>query len=166
MLKNVYDKFINSINKACSIALGISMLALFLVLLLQIISRFVMFLQLTWSQDMITFLLVCCTFLGVGSATGMGKQIRLEFFVDLFPKRVSALFLIAADLVSIVFVSVVAYQAIQLSGDNMYVHLGTSLVSVGIYYAVVAFGCITMALNFINLIIKNLYVLIGKETTE
>lgn len=163
MIRKKFHGAVSLLDRCCEIALGAVMLTLFAVLLLQIISRFLVFLPIPWSQDMITFLLVCTVFLGVGSATGRGKQIRLEFFTELFPERMTAAILIFADLVSIVFLGVLTGQAMQLGRDNLTVHMGTSLVAFGWYYAVVAFGCAVMILNFMDLILMRIDVLTGQK---
>lgn len=166
MFRKNFHKAIGLLDRCCDVALGLVMLALFAVLMLQIISRFMVFFLIPWSQDMITFLLVCSVFLGVGSATSRGKQIRLEFFVDLFPKRVTAAFLTFADAVSIVFLCVLTVQAMQSAKDNITTHMGTSIVAFGWYYAVVAFGCAVMILNFADLILMRLPILMGREHSE
>ena len=164
MIRAKFHGAVRLLDRVCEFALGLVMLALFVILMLQIISRFVVFLPIPWSQDMITFLLVCSVFLGVGSATGNGKQIRLEFFADLFPKRVTALIFIAADLVSIAFLCLLTRQALQLAKDNLTVHMGAALVAFGWYYAFVCLGCAVMILNFIDLILGRLDTLAGRES--
>lgn len=86
MFRKTLKAAVGAFNKVCNLLLGIVMVAMFLVLLLQIISRFIAFVPLPWSQDLIVFLLICSVFLGACTATANNKQIRLEFFVDLLPK--------------------------------------------------------------------------------
>ena len=121
MFRKTLKTAVGAVNKACNFLLGIVMVAMFLVLLLQIISRFISFVPLPWSQDLIVFLLVCSVFLGACTATANNKQIRLEFFVDLLPKKLTKVILIIADLISIAFLVVVTSQAFQMTGENMHV---------------------------------------------
>lgn len=103
MFRKTLKTAVGAFNKVCNLLLGIVMVAMFLVLLLQIISRFIAFVPLPWSQDLIVFLLICSVFLGACTATANNKQIRLEFFVDLLPKKLTKVILIIADLISIAF---------------------------------------------------------------
>ena len=162
MLRENLKKAVGGLNKVCALLLGIDMVAIFIILLLQIFSRFVAFMPLPWAQDMIVFLLVVAVFLGAGSATAAGKQIRLEVFVDLLPGKAKDVFLILADLLSIVFLAVVAKQAVSLAGENLTVIVGASPVTFGWYYVAVAFGSIIMILNFLCIILDRCADLAGK----
>lgn len=151
---------VGAVNKVCALLLGIDMVALFLILLLQIFSRFVAFLPLPWSQDLIVFLLVVGVFLGAGSATANGKQIRLEVFVDALPQTIRNVILIVADVISIVFLLIVTKQAFSLTMENMSVIVGASPVTFGWYYAAVAFGAVVMILNFVCIILDRVDTLV------
>lgn len=116
MFRKTLKTAVGAFNKVCNLLLGIVMVAMFLVLLLQIISRFIAFIPLPWSQDLIVFLLICSVFLGACTATANNKQIRLEFFVDLLPKKLTKVILIIADLISIAFLVVVTATAAAIGG--------------------------------------------------
>ena len=51
MFRKTLKTAVGAFNKVCNLLLGIAMVAMFLVLLLQIISRFIAFVPLPWSQD-------------------------------------------------------------------------------------------------------------------
>lgn len=157
---------VGALNKVCSVLLGIDMVAIFLVLLLQIFSRFVSFMPLPWSQDLIVFLLVVSVFLGAGAATANGKQIRLEVFVDALPKLIQNVILIVADVISIVFLVIVTKQSFSLAAENMTVIVGASPVTFGWYYAAVTFGSVVMILNFICIILDRIAAIAHKGKGE
>ena len=159
-----YDTIIKWIDKVMEVLLTITELAMLIVLLLQIIQRFVAFIPIPWSQEFLTFLLVASVFLGAPSATNNGKQIRLEFFVDFFPKRVGAIILCIADLIAIVFLVIICKDAFGLGIDYLHTVIGANPVSLGVHYFVVSIGFGVMALNFVNLILKRIPTILGKET--
>ena len=140
------------LNRFNNILLGIDVVAMFIVLMMQVFSRFIIFVPLPWSQDLITFLLVVSCFLGAGSATARGKQIRLEFFTGLLPDKAEDLVLIIADLISIAFLGVIFYQCLMLGIDNINFVIGASLVPSGYYYFAVCYGAAVMIINFTCLI--------------
>lgn len=156
MFRKSLKTAVGAVNKVCNFLLGIVMVAMFLVLLMQIISRFIAFTPLPWSQDLIVFLLVCSVFLGACTATANNKQIRLEFFVDLLPKKLTQIILVLADIISIAFLVVVTSQAFTLAGENMHVIVGSSPIGYGWYYFVVGVGAIGMILNFFVLIVDRI----------
>lgn len=159
-----YNKIITTLNKVMEVALTIVEVAMLIVLLLQIIQRFVAFIPIPWSQELLTFLLVASVFLGAPSATNNGKQIRLEFFVDLFPKRVGAVLLCIADIIAIIFLVIICKDAFTLGMDYRSTFIGANPVSLGVHYFVVSAGFGVMALNFVNLILKRIPTILGKDT--
>ena len=159
-----YDKIVRGINKVMDVLLTVVEVAMLIVLLLQIFQRFVAFIPIPWSQEFLTFLLVCSVFLGAPSATYNGKQIRLEFFVDFLPKKVSRIVLCVADLIAIVFLVIVAKDAFKLGLEYMHTIIGANPVSLGVHYMAVSIGFAVMALNFVNLILKRIPAIMGKET--
>ena len=166
MIREKVDVVVGALNKLCNLLLGIDMVVMFLVLMLQIVSRFVAFMPIPWSQDLITFLLVVSVFLGAGAATARGKQIRLEFFVDLFPEKVTKTILCVADLVAIIFLIVIVRQSFQMGMENIHTVMGGSLVAFGVYYFVVCFGSIVMICNFVMLILDRISEITGKAGKE
>ena len=161
-----YNKIITAINKVMEVLLTATEVLMLIVLLLQIIQRFVAFIPIPWSQEFLTFLLVASVFLGAPSATNNGKQIRLEFFVDFFPKRVGAVILCIADLIAIVFLVIICKDAFGLGLEYMHTIIGANPVSLGIHYMAVSIGFGVMALNFVNLILKRIPIILGKDTEE
>ena len=165
MALNAIRSVVDKLNKICSTLVAVDMVAMFIVLLIQIFVRFIMpSLAISWSMDMICFLLVISVFLGAGVATGAGKQIRLEIFADMLPKTLQKIVFTLADVVSIVFLCVVTSQSIHLGLENITVVVGASPVRFGWYYLVVALGCIIMIVNFL-LIILNRFIPV-KDTAK
>ncbi len=155
MALNAIRSVVDKLNKICSALVAVDMVAMFIVLLIQIFVRFIMpSLAISWSMDMICFLLVISVFLGAGVATGAGKQIRLEIFADMLPKTLQKIVFTLADVVSIVFLCVVTTQSVRLGLENITVVVGASPVRFGWYYLVVALGCIIMIVNFLLIILN------------
>lgn len=154
MIYRKYEKALGVINKINDILTGICIAFMMLVLLLQIFARFIFFIPFPWAQDVIVFTLVAGVFLGVGSATAKGKQIRLEFFVDLIPEKLRRYLLSFADAVSIAFLVVVVRQCISLGMSNLTTKVGSSPIPYCYYYFLVAFGSVIMILNFIDIIVQ------------
>lgn len=165
MLYGKYKKILGWINRVTDILTGVCIVFMLGVLLLQVFARFIFFIPFPWAQDVIVFTLIAGVFLGAGSATAKGKQIRLEFFVDLIPEKPRQLLLTLADVVSIAFLAVVAQQSIKLSLDNLTTKIGSSPIAYCWYYALVVFGSIVMILNFIDIIVQRFYKADKKEET-
>lgn len=151
------DAAVGKINKLNEVLLVVSVVFMFIVLLAQIFTRFIFFIPLPASQDLLVFSLVASVFLGAGIAVSKNKHIALDFFVELLPKKVGDKILVFADFASIVFLCIVFYQSLILIGKTKGALIGASPIPVSGYYVIVSIGCLMMILNYINHIAKKLF---------
>lgn len=79
------DKCLSMIENAV-IILGLS--AMFLILLAQVIMRYVFSRPLTWSEEAARFIFVYVSFIGISYAYRQKGHIRMEVVVNLFPQAV------------------------------------------------------------------------------
>lgn len=149
------EKLVSGVNKASEFLLGVVVIIMFFILLAQIFSRFVFFIPLPSSQDLLIFFLLVSVFLGATVAVPRGKHISIEFLLMLVPERYKKLVLAVVSIISIGFLCVVAYQALTLIGMNKGASVGASPIPLGGYYFVVAVGCLLMVLNYIIHLIRS-----------
>ncbi len=150
------DMFVAKLNKINEYLLVACLLTMFVVLLAQIFSRFIFFIPLPSSQDVLVFLLLTTVFLGAGCAVATHRHIVLEFMVLILPKKITRGVLIFSDLVSISFLVIVIGQSFELIEKTRGTIIGASPVPAEGYYAVVAAGCLMMAINYVNDLLKKL----------
>ena len=153
------DKF-NLLNQ---VLLVVTIVVMFIVLLAQIFTRFIFFIPLPSSQDILVFLLLTSVFLGAGTAVAAHRHIALEFVVTALPPKVEKMVLIFADIVSIIFLIIVVNQSFQLMDQVRGTIVGASPIPAEGYYLVVLIGCLIMILNYVNDLIKKLFVHDSKE---
>ncbi len=151
------------VNRLSEFLLGMTIIAMFLVLLAQIFTRFIIFIPLPSSQDLLIFFMLVSVFLGAAIAVPKEKHIAIEFLMMIIPDRFERSALILPNIVSVGFLSVVFYQALILMGKNKGVLVGASPVTLAIYYLVVAVGCFLMILNYAAYLIKNVRISINRE---
>ena len=149
------EKLVSGVNKASEFILGIVVVIMLFILLVQIFSRFVFFIPLPSSQDLLIFFLLVSVFLGATVAVPRGKHISIEFAIMLLPERYKKIVSAVANIVSIGFLCIVMYQALILIGMNKGASVGASPIPLGGYYFVVAVGCLLMVLNYITHLIKS-----------
>lgn len=157
MFVDKLDAVVKKINKINEVLLVISIILMFIVLLAQIFTRFIFFIPLPASQDLLVFFLVASVFLGAGIAVAKNKHIALEFLVELLPKKIGDKTLVFADFVSMVFLCIVFYQSIILIGKTKGALIGASPIPVSGYYVIVAIGSIMMMINYFNHFMKKLF---------
>ena len=151
-----YDKFVTGLNRVNNAFVVFSLAAMFIMLMLQIISHFLVYIPMPWGQDMIIFFMMCVIFFGSGSATQADKHIRIEFLVFYCGEKAARVLLIVADCLSVVFLGILCYQTAVLGVNGLHTKTGASPLPLGIYYWVIGFGSLVMALNFIDLICKRI----------
>ena len=136
------------VNKVNEIMLVITLIIMFVVLLAQIFARFVFFIPLPASQDLLTFFMITSVFLGSGIAVAKGKQIALEFLVHSIPGKTRDRLITVADIISIAFLMLVVSQSREMMIKTKGALVGASPIPVSYYYLVVLIGCIIMIINF------------------
>ncbi len=162
------DKFnhvVKRINKANEIILVISIVIMFVILLAQIFVRFLFFIPLPASQDLLTFFMIASVFFGSGIAVANGKQIALELVIEYVPENVKNIMIILADCISITFLVIIMYQSIVLIEKCQGTIVGASPIPLSVYYMVVCIGCLFMMLNFANQIGNKLKAILVKEVS-
>lgn len=158
-----FDQLISNINKTNRVLMVASIVIMFIVLLAQIGSRFIFFIPLPWSQDILVFFLVASVFMGVGNAVAVKKEISLEFMVHSLPEKIRNRFFDFADLVSLIFLGVIIYHSIILIEKTKDAMVGASPIPLKYYYLIVAIGCFMMIINYIDRFIKRTFVAENKE---
>jgi TRAP-type C4-dicarboxylate transport system permease small subunit len=156
MLVNRLDSGVRTVNSINNVLLVVAIAGMFFLLMLEVFSRFLFYFTMVWADDVIVFLLISTVFLGSGTATANDKHIRLEFFISFFKEESVRVFLIVADVVSILFLGVICFQTVGLGVQALHTTVGASPVPLCYYYWVVGFGCLVMLLNFVVILIKRL----------
>jgi C4-dicarboxylate transporter DctQ subunit len=145
--------FLNSVTRAVMVAL---ILFMSMVLLLQIISRFVVFIPLSWSQELLQYLNMWLVFLGAAVAVKEGAHIKIELMVERFPEGFRKGFRILSSAISAALVSLIAHQSFVLVGKTLDKTTGSFPLPVAYFYMSLLAGCCLMVLNYISLIYAEL----------
>ncbi|MDR1622395.1 MAG: TRAP transporter small permease [Synergistaceae bacterium] len=92
----------DGVNAVCEVGLFVTLTLMTGVTILQIVCR-IWFRALTWSEEATCFLLVFASFLGTTVAFKRGSNIAVNFMLDVLPKPVRKIVMIAIELMGIVF---------------------------------------------------------------
>jgi TRAP-type C4-dicarboxylate transport system permease small subunit len=92
----------NGVNSVCEVGLFATLTLMTVVTILQIVCR-IWFKALTWSEEATCFLLVFASFLGTTVAFKRGSNIAVNFMLNVLPKPVKKIVMIAIELTGIVF---------------------------------------------------------------
>ncbi|WP_144478232.1 TRAP transporter small permease [Cytobacillus oceanisediminis] len=149
-------KAIDMINKMVGILLALMLGVMSILIILQVISRFVINLPLTWSEELSRYLMIYIVFLGASLAMRHNKLISIELLPETLTgnKRKSVIILVM--IISIIFFGILFMQGIDmLPLVQMQSSPGLQL-SMAIPYASIPIGSFLLALNSLAVILDEL----------
>lgn len=151
------DKCLSMIENAV-IILGLS--AMFLILLAQVIMRYVFSRPLTWSEEAARFIFVYVSFIGISYAYRQKGHIRMEVVVDLFPQAVRRGLEVLINLGTIALFCYMIPFSFRFIGIQAGVKATATHIPMSIVYTALPLG---MALSCVRLLISSLRIVWGEE---
>ncbi|MCM3711900.1 TRAP transporter small permease [Sporosarcina luteola] len=144
-----YILTMDKINFVLKILLGTFLAVSLIVLTWQIIARSIFNEPLSWSSELLRYLLVWITFLGAGLAIRYSKLIRLEFLFSMikFPRKVEKGIRGIAMMITMIFCVIILMYSIQLLEI---VHMQKSValhIPMSIPYLAIPLGTLVMLFN-------------------
>ena len=151
------DKCLSMIENAV-IILGLS--AMFLILLAQVIMRYVFSRPLTWSEEAARFIFVYVSFIGISYAYRQKGHIRMEVVVNLFPHAVRRGLEVLINLGTIALFCYMIPFSFRFIGIQAGVKATATHIPMSIVYTALPLG---MALSCVRLLISSLRIVWGEE---
>lgn len=151
------DKCLSMIENAV-IILGLS--AMFLILLAQVIMRYVFSRPLTWSEEAARFIFVYVSFIGISYAYRKKGHIRMEVVVNLFPQAVRRGLEVLINLGTIALFCYMIPFSFRFIGIQAGVKATATHIPMSIVYTALPLG---MALSCVRLLISSLRIVWGEE---
>ena len=151
------DKCLSMIENAV-IILGLS--AMFLILLAQVIMRYVFSRPLTWSEEAARFIFVYVSFIGLSYAYRQKGHIRMEVVVNLFPQAVRRGLEVLINLGTIALFCYMIPFSFRFIGIQAGVKATATHIPMSIVYTALPLG---MALSCVRLLISSLRIVWGEE---
>ena len=151
------DKCLSMIENAV-IILGLS--AMFLILLAQVIMRYVFSRPLTWSEEGARFIFVYVSFIGISYAYRQKGHIRMEVVVNLFPQAVRRGLEVLINLGTIALFCYMIPFSFRFIGIQAGVKATATHIPMSIVYTALPLG---MALSCVRLLISSLRIVWGEE---
>ena len=151
------DKCLSMIENAV-IILGLS--AMFLILLAQVIMRYVFSRPLTWSEEAARFIFVYVSFIGISYAYRQKGHIRMEVVVNLFPQALRRGLEVLINLGTIALFCYMIPFSFRFIGIQAGVKATATHIPMSIVYTALPLG---MALSCVRLLISSLRIVWGEE---
>lgn len=153
MLK-AYSKFLNVIEKAERAVLALSMAAMVVLMLYQVILRYVFSASNSWSEELVRYLFILDVMLAASIAVRRNSHLQIDVLINCFSPKLKRIFTIAATLAGIVFLALLFWYSLDLcmtATSNISPGLG---IPMSIPYACVPLGAVLMILTSIEVVLK------------
>ena len=153
MLKT-YSKFLNAIEKVEKVVLAASMAAMVILMLYQVILRYVFSASNSWSEELVRYLFILDVMLAASIAVRRNSHLQIDVLINCFSPKLKRIFTIAATLAGIVFLALLFWYSLDLcmtATSNVSPGLG---IPMSIPYACVPLGAVLMILTSIEVILK------------
>ncbi|CAH1217345.1 Sialic acid TRAP transporter permease protein SiaT [Paenibacillus plantiphilus] len=147
-------KCIDVLNKIVGIIVGIMLAAMSVIIIAQILCRFVFEIPLTWSEEAARYLMVYTVFLGASLALRHHKMIAIEVLPDLLKPSLRRMLKIAIMLISIVFFIILLVQGIDMLEIVQRQVSAAIGITMDIPYFAIPLGALLMIINAIAVIIE------------
>ena len=138
---------------------------LFIIVFIQLFSRYVLNSSLSWTEEIARYLLILLGFVGSVTCIRKRSHIYLEFFYRFLPPTIVKWIVIIVSLINAAFFSYAGVVSIELARRTHHQSMTSIDLPKGIIYWIVAASCFAMALvalwEFISLFRKR-----GEEVTH
>ncbi|MCI8599713.1 MAG: TRAP transporter small permease [Lachnospiraceae bacterium] len=105
-------------NLECTICMVL--LSVFTVILfIQVIMRYVFNNSLSWSEELARYLFIWLVFIGISYGAKQMKHLKIDVFLNIFPKKFRPYVIIFADMVVLIFSIMVIYSAYSIVTQYM-----------------------------------------------
>lgn len=149
-------KTIDVINKIVGLLLALMLGVMSILIILQVISRFVINFPLTWSEELSRYLMIYIVFLGASLAMRHNKLISIEILPETLTGNKRKFVIILVMVISIIFFAILFKQGIDmLPLVQMQSSPGLQL-SMAVAYASIPIGSFLLVLNSIAVILDEL----------
>ncbi|KYG29470.1 TRAP transporter small permease [Alkalihalobacillus trypoxylicola] len=150
---NLYLKFIDRLNTSIKYIVSGMLLVLAILVFLQVITRFVINVPLSWTEEIARYLMVYIVFLGSGLAMRAQQHIAIDFLLDVISAKNKKRLTYFILWVCVAFFSLLVFFGTHLTLLVMSQSTPTLQYSMAFAYAAVPIGSSVMLLNAIAVLI-------------
>jgi len=135
------------LNRISEVVCCSVLLAMTIVVVLQVICRYLLGAALTWSEEFARFGLVWITFLGAGIALKRRAHMGVQAMVELFSPGVRKTVQVFSLLAVVGFLVIATLKGMELALFNMKQYSPALGLPMGFVYLAIPFGCLVMIIH-------------------
>lgn len=146
-MKQVLIKAARGVEVTVDLLSRAAVVAMTVLVLVQIVLRYVLNVPLVWVEEMTVFLMIWMAFMGAAIGVRRGAHIAMTIIVDRLPTRLAKMLFYASTIAIIAFSAVVVWQGVLLAltvGNQRSAALGIPMT---FPYLIVPFGALLIILQ-------------------
>ncbi|WP_054707932.1 TRAP transporter small permease [Bacillus sp. JCM 19041] len=151
---NTYIKIIDSINNGIKYLVSIMLVVLAILVVLQVTTRFVINVPLSWTEEIARYLMIYIVFLGSGLAMRYNQHIAIDFLLDVIKQKNKERLQKIILWISAIFCVMLAYYGAKLTYMVIGQSTPTLQYSMAWAYAAIPLGALVMLVNIIALLVR------------
>lgn len=157
--RDVHGGFVKSINYLLAILLAVIVLIVFS----NVLSRYLLNASLAWSDEISRMMFIWLVFLGAIIAYINNEHLGLDIFINIFPKKITQVFILVADIVVFISLTVVLKGGIDMTVDSFESGWVSSAVPIqyGYIYLVVPISAALMLIECLLKFIKDIKIAVS-----
>ncbi|WP_269758344.1 TRAP transporter small permease [Thalassobacillus sp. C254] len=145
---------IDYINWVIKYVIGITLGSMAVIIAYQVFSRYVLGTSLSWSEELLRYLMVWVVFLGAAVALREKSLIGIEMFVERFPETIHRILKVFSYIVCMVFFIFIMYKGINVLESVSNQRSPAMRISMVWPYAAMPIGAFFMLLNSVAVLIE------------
>ena len=160
-----YSKFLDKLETAEKLFLGITVALMVIVMVYQVVLRYCFSAANSWSEELARYLFIYDVMIAASIATRKNSHLQVDFLINLLKPKVKCIFTIFATLAGIVFLVFLFNYSLMLcktAANNISAGLQ---ISMSIPYLCMPIGVVLTILTSLEVILKNILQIreLGKE---
>lgn len=124
------------------------MFAMFVLVFMNIISRYFFGYSFNWAEELARYLMVWTAFLGAGLGMREGRHVAIEVLHDFLPKKIRRYFRAFVGLVIIAFMGILAYLGYEYAINSLAQASPVLRWPIGLVYMAIPIGAVLFVLHF------------------
>ena len=142
------------INKVLDAICVVCMALILVLVVVQVVMRYVFNSPLTWSEELAVYIMVWMTFLGSVICMRDNEHIEVTVLVDYLPRKLQRAVIVFSRIVSVIFLLIVVYYGFELVFENRVVTSAANKINMGLVYLIIPLSSIGMLYYVVRSIVK------------
>lgn len=158
----VLDKGLLWLKRIEEVVIGILIIAATVILFMNVVLRYGFSANVSWANELVRYLMIWITFLGMGMCYRLGIHVGIDFMLDYLPKKVAKAVQVIVNGLSIAFLIFLGYYGIELVFFSIDSNQITPSLEIGIYwvYMIIPLGCV---LSIFHIVLLTINIIRNKE---